>query len=426
MNLSIRLYHHLFNFIAAPHKNDANFDLRAIHTQILAVLSTAIVMWLYSIVAVFMIASPVPGYIGFFCSVIHLLSPILFRFTKNSLFVASVMLFAGMIHQASYSFFTGGFESHVLIWFGILPMLGGLIAGRRGATLWFMISMLVAGGFLYLDLTHYVFPDIITAEGKFLSHALLVFGWIFLSSSIIFIFVTMIEQRELNLKEQGRKIDNLFKVLFHDLANPLGRLSIGLNILKKEKIDDKLERGFYIASQATDSMLEITQNIKNMYAASKGKVNIDLVMSELNSSIEYIRNVFSSELENKSIKIIFNAEKFLGLKLLVEPISFNNQVLGNIISNSIKYSPCGSEIHIRAYPVSSQSFVLEISDKGPGIEESVKKNLFKFDSSDLNQGYGMHIMKSFVEMYQGRVEVESSEKEGSGTTIKLFLQGKWE
>jgi signal transduction histidine kinase len=428
-------YFHLFNYVALLRLKKNDIDPRKIHTQIVVVLSTGVLMWAYAILAYFTISSPIPGIVGAICAIIHIFSPLLFRVTNNSFLAANVLLAAGCAHQATFAYFSGGFHSPLLIWFGILPMIGGVISGRKGAVTWMIITVLLSLVFLILHNNGYQFPYEISEFGKHWAQALLVFGWIFLSSTIVIVYAGLGEYTENKLKSQSDKIDDLFRVLFHDLANPLGRIAIGLTIAKKQNPDGE-NRGLEIAKQATDAMMEITQNIRKMYAVSKGKANVDLVLFPLNSSIEYVQKIYHPELDKKQISLKYNYEANSGLSLVVEPVSFNNQVLGNIVSNAIKFSPPGSKIELSAYPINQNTFKLEIKDEGLGIPKSQIGNLFDISkkttrpgtSGELGTGFGMHIMKTFVEMYGGQVVVESTEEQGSsvqGTTIKLILKGHW-
>lgn len=433
---ALRWYFALYNYVAYHRLRLNDVDRRQIHTQIVTVLCTGVLMWGYAILASFTIASPVPGIVGVACSLVHLLSPLLWRLTNNTYLISNVLLGAGIIHQSTFTYYTGGFTSNILIWFGILPLIGGMIYARKGALTWSITSALVALAFFLLHINGYQFPNLISPIGFLWSHALLVFGWVFISTTIVVVYSGLREHSEGLLHQQGQKIDDLFRVLFHDLANPLGRIAIGLTIAKKSMPSGENNRGFEIASQASEAMLEITQNIRKMYAVSKGKANVDLSMVSLNKAIEYVSRVFSPELERKELSIEYNFDKNSGLNLLVEPVSFNNQVLGNIISNAIKFSPAGSKIMINVYPMNQKSYAVEIKDSGIGMPELLIQQLFDINKKttrpgtmgEIGTGFGMHIMKSFVELYGGQVEVESIEAQGetpSGTTIRLILKGQW-
>lgn len=429
--MNFKFYYKIFNFVAKNRLEKDDVDLRRIHTHTVAVLTTGLLMWAYAILALLTISSPVPGIVGLICATIHLLSPLLFRLYSNAFLISNFMIGSGMLHQGTFSYYTGGFESDILIWFGILPLLAGIIAGRKATLFWSIVVTIWSAVYLILHLNGYVFPNLINANGMLIAHSLMVFGWIFLGTCMIYVVLTMNENQERKLAEQNTKIDDLFRVLFHDLAGPLSRISIGLNISKKELTPESKEHGLDIAIKATDIMLEITQNVRKMYAVSKGRLNNDLSYYPLVDAIEYVTRLYSVELERKHIHLDFETKKYRGLLLLVEPVSFKNQVLGNIISNAIKFSPLESRILIRSYSV-PEFHVVEIVDQGIGIPKALQDHLFDITKKTSREGtmgepgngFGMHIMKSFVEMYKGKMEIESKES-GSGTTVRLFLRAKW-
>lgn len=433
---ALRWYFRLYQFVGKTRLKKHDLDPRVIHSVLVVVITTSMLMWAYAFLALKTIDSLVPGIVGILCSTVHLLTPLIFRKTNNAFIPCNLLLGAGAIHQATFSYYSGGFLSNVLIWFGILPLIGGVICGKKGAMTWICAAVSISLIMFYLYLSGHQFPDYISESGRMWSQILLVFGWIYLSGTIVIVYAGLREHTELLLQSQNKQVDELFRVLFHDLANPLGRIAIGLSIAKRQIHDSENNRGIEIAQLASDSMLEITQNIRKMYAARKGKTNLDLSLTPLNSAIDYIMKVYSGELEKKNITINYHFDKNEGLGLLVEPVSFNNQVLGNIISNAIKFSHRGSNIAVNAYPVGQNNFVIEVKDNGVGIPQPLMGQLFDINKKtsrpgtlgETGIGFGMHILKTFVDMYGGKLQIESSEGDDnmpSGTTVKLFLKGEW-
>jgi signal transduction histidine kinase len=264
---------------------------------------------------------------------------------------------------------------------------------------------------------------------------MLVFGWIFLSSSIVMVYAGLTANYETLLHAQRKKIEDLFRVLFHDLANPLGRIAIGISIAKKHTPEGDAQRGLEIAKAASDSMLEITQNVRKMYAVSKGKANVDLTPTSLDSALSYVLKVYASELDRKQVKVHFDHEKIKHYYVEVEPVSFYNQVFGNIVSNAIKFSAVGGNIIVDASTTANGRVEVKVIDHGIGMPKVLQDQLFDINkktsragtSGETGTGFGMHIMKSFVEMYGGEIFIESQERkenQNSGTTIKLSLKGE--
>ncbi len=428
------LYFFLYSLISGSRLKNQDIESREIHALLISVLTTSPLMWAYALMANYTIANPIPGIIGMIFSIIHILSPLLFRYTNNSYFITNVVLSAGIIHMGTFAYFTGGFQSPSFIWCALIPILGGINCGLKATVTWGVFILFLATTFFIFDSSGFQFPNETTETGKNLSQVLLIFGWIFASSVMVVVLSEMRRHTENLLHQQNVKIDDLFRVLFHDLANPLGRVSIGLTIAKKS-VADANNRGLLIAAQASDSMIEITQNIRKMYAVSRGKANMDLLLTSLNSAIEYTNEVCASEFERKKIKLEYDFKENERIHILVEPISFNNQVLGNIISNAIKFSSDESTIHVKAYAQSPGRITVEIRDHGIGIPKDILPNLFDINKKtsrpgthgEIGTGFGLHIMKSFVEVYGGELEVESRDSLSefpSGTTIKLTLNGQ--
>jgi signal transduction histidine kinase len=434
MNLGT-YYHRLFCFIAKKRLAKGDVDPFRIHCHTVIVLSTSILMWAYVFIAHFTIASPVPGIVGLACAIIHLLSPLLFRVSSSAFGITNITIGTGIIHQATFSYYTGGFNSFILIWFGILPLLAGLIAGKKSVIFWCLLTTVWAGIYLFLHLTGYQFPNLISPQGELFARFFIVFGWIFLGSSITYAVLMLYEDKEKILTEQAQNIDDLFRVLFHDLAGPLSRISMGLKFSSGDIELAKKDHGIAIASRATEDMLEITQNVRKMYAVSKGKISSDLSYCPLIEAIEYVKKLYASDFEKKNIHLDFDSTHYRDLKVLVEPISFKNQVLGNVISNAIKFSPPEAKISIRAYPMNQQFHIIEIADQGIGMSPSLQESLFDINkktsrpgtAGETGTGFGMHIMKSFMELYRGKIEIESRDEtqEQPGTIIKLILQAEW-
>ena len=135
-NIVLSTYLSLFAFVAKNRLEKNDLHERYIHTHLVSVLSTGLLMWAYALVACFTMSSPIPGIVGVVASIVHLLSPLCFRRSNNYFFISNICILSGLIHQGTFAFYTGGFDSNIFIWLGILPMISGVIAGRKGALVW--------------------------------------------------------------------------------------------------------------------------------------------------------------------------------------------------------------------------------------------------------------------------------------------------
>lgn len=406
--------------------------VRPIQIHTLTVITTGALMWAYALLAMTTVSSPIPGIVGAIASAVHLLSPLMYRVSGNVLLNTSVMLLAGLIHQATFSYFTGGFLSNIIIWFGVLPFLGALIAGQRGAILWCIISLSAAGTFFALHLRGHGFPNLISTEGHLTAQIFISVGLIFLTSTLSFFYLHQEAKQRAAEIEQKDRIENLFRVLCHDLGNPLALLQMAIEQVQRTEDEIKKTRYVDISMKAVGNMVDITQNVRRMYAVQEGKADVQCLPMALNAAIEQVRFLFQAPLTHKNLELCYDQNKHNAVVVMVDSVSFVHQVLGNIFSNAVKFSAPGQAIHVHVEQGPAGYVRLIIRDEGIGMPDSLRTQLFSVSakttrpgtSGERGTGYGMHLMKTFVEKYGGDVQVESHEGETNhGTTFTLLLKG---
>ena len=112
------------------------------------------------------------------------------------------------------------------------------------------------------------------------------------------------------------------------------------------------------------------------------------------------------------------------------PLIFGNQLrmrqlVDNLLGNALKYSPEKGRIQV-SIDFESGQLILKISDDGPGIPVSDQPHIFEkyFRASNIStsvdgSGLGLSIVKSIVDMHQGKISVSSSDDSGATFTIVL-------
>jgi signal transduction histidine kinase len=117
---------------------------------------------------------------------------------------------------------------------------------------------------------------------------------------------------------------------------------------------------------------------------------------------------------------------------MAEPVSFMNSALNNILTNAIKFSFPGGVITIAARNLGA-AVELSVTDRGIGMSEKLLADLFDISkqtsrngtSGEKGTGFGMPLLKKFVSLYGGAVEIESKDikkyPEGHGTKVTLRL-----
>jgi len=431
-SLFLKAYQSVYRFISKNRVAQKDLPEMFMHTHLVCVLATGILMWAYAFLAYFTIDHPLPALVGFTASVIHALSPLLYRFNNNRYFNANIFIGAGMIHQATFGFFCGGFHSNIIVWFGILPLLAGLICGRRGIVTWLTIGTLVLIGFLLVDVLGFNFPSMISPMGLLISQALVTFGWIFTSAIVIWFFLVSVEKHQQQIESTKEGIQNLICVITHDISTPISVIMGRTSMLKRIELPELASVSIDKIIVATSNMSSIVNNVRNLYAMELGKSAIALEWINLSRLTPLLQENFSEKLEAKNIKLIVE-NKIGDLEIKSNSDLLIHQILGNLISNAIKFSLVNSEIYL-TLELKDKCAVISIKDSGIGIPSDLLKKLFNMNTStsrtgtsgEKGTGFGLPIVKTYVEKLDGKIAVVSKTVEESalhhGTTFTLEFQ----
>lgn len=431
--LFLRAYDDLFKFIAKDRIEKGDTDLKEIHAHIIAVFATGILMWTYTFIALVAIDNPIPGWVGIITSLIHLHSPLLYRLSKNTFLICSVMLLSGVLHQSTFAFFSGGFTSTILIWLSVIPLLAGIIIGRKGIGFWAVIVLMLSTIFLALELAGYNFPNLITDSGMLFARVVMVFGYILLSTTIISLHTSMHNAYENKLKSERDRVKNLVRVLSHDLSNPILIIENYIKRIIGTLDDDVTGRYADKVNTSVQAMKDISTSVRRMQAAEEGKFSLNIERTSLNECVDYIKFLLEDSLQLKNINIVYDYEANKNRYVYVDPVVFKNQVLANVLSNSIKFSEPGSNIEITISPLDTGRIELNVTDSGVGMSEDLLSGLFSIDKptsrrgtkGESGTGYGMMIVKSFMDRFEGDIQIKSTEKtphcKDHGTIVTLTL-----
>lgn len=218
----------------------------------------------------------------------------------------------------------------------------------------------------------------------------------------------------------------------HDLKNPLSGI-LGIASLVKESCDElnKAELLEYMSmiENSAHMMFQLIKNLLDVNAIESGKLNFEFQTHNIYATVQYILRVYSDRAKEKQINLT-----------LISPSNHyyihvdNNvitQIIDNLISNAIKYSPFNRSVLVRlSYHAGKIRF--EVQDEGVGISEEEQKKLFcKFTrltarptGNEHSTGLGLFIVKRLVEAMNGRVWCESELGKGSTFFVEFDEHAK--
>lgn len=429
LNFLYKNYDTLYRFISEKRLVNKDTPEWQMHAHLVIVLTTSILMWAYAVLAQLTISHPMPMYVGYFASFIHLLSPVLFRISNNVFFISNVLIGMGLIHQATFAYFTGGFSSNVVIWLSILPMIGGIICGKRGIILWSFITIIVVTCYLIMEKSGYQFPYLITEDGFLLSQAFLTFGWIFLNSIIIWVYVELVERNKKNIESANIAKSQFLANMSHELRTPLNAI-IGYSELVSEELQDLGETSVISDMDRIHNaglhLLAIINDILDLSKVEAGKTDLYVesfnIIDLVNESVLLIQPV----IDKNHNQLVLNCSD--DISLMHADKTKVKQILYNLLSNAAKFTENG-KITVSVYndEADKNFIVFSVRDTGIGISETQLQNIFHdFTQAETSStsgyggtGLGLAISERFCELMGGDINVDSELGYGATFTVRL-------
>jgi signal transduction histidine kinase len=223
--------------------------------------------------------------------------------------------------------------------------------------------------------------------------------------------------------------NNLLSSLTHDISSPLCSLNLNLtNVLTHEKPLTLTHRERIL--RALNTIGEMLSSAKLLHAQTLGLSKLTLQPVDLNELIEKTLLKVADLAEGKNIRFDLQLPK-LNSSVMAEPITLSNNVLLNILTNAIKFSPKSGIIHIQV-AAQADSVSLSVIDQGEGFKtkqlEQFSKglNLESSLGTDGEKGTGLGILQiqSFMEMYKGSLSLENAPAKGTalGACVRLKFQ----
>ena len=251
------------------------------------------------------------------------------------------------------------------------------------------------------------------------------------------------------LEEQNRKLEialqhegaaNRAKREFlfnmsHDIRTPMNAI-IGFTSLAATHIDNKEQVLDYLKKISTSSqhLLSLINDVLDMSRIESGKVKIEEKAVHLPDLVHDVRSIIQPDVSAKRLSLFIDTMDVENEDIITDPMRLN-QILLNILSNAIKFTPTGGTISIRisqknGAPKGRGCYEFRIKDNGIGMSEEFLQHIFEPFTQEQKggaskfggTGLGMSIAKSLAEKMGGTISFESTQ--GVGTTFIITIPFK--
>ncbi len=219
----------------------------------------------------------------------------------------------------------------------------------------------------------------------------------------------------------------------HDIRTPMNAI-VGFTELASTHIDNKEQVQDYLGriSVSSQHLLSLINDVLDMSRIESGNVTIEEADVHLPDVVRDIHTIIEPSTAAKHQKLTVSTQEIRNEDIVTDKLRLN-QILLNILSNAVKFTPDGGEISLKVsqLPMEEKTdiaeYVFRIRDNGIGMSEEFRQSVFEAFARERTStvsgiqgtGLGMAITKNIVDMMGGTISVES--ESGKGTEVTVIL-----
>ncbi|HLE13361.1 MAG TPA: ATP-binding protein [Anaerolineales bacterium] len=236
------------------------------------------------------------------------------------------------------------------------------------------------------------------------------------------------ETRARVLEESDRLKSSLLSSVSHELRSPLATIKAGVSSLRSGEVSWESEARVELMEmieEETDRLNRLVGNLLNMSRIEAGALHPQRRWNVLSEIVGGVVKRMEMAARQHRIEVDVPAD------LPLVPVDYlqMEQVFGNLISNSLKYSPPGTTVRICARPGEGQVVTVQVSNQGPPVPQEHLERIFdkfyRITASDriTGTGLGLSICKGIVEAHGGRIWAENLP---GGFAFNFTLPSTWD
>jgi PAS domain S-box-containing protein len=227
---------------------------------------------------------------------------------------------------------------------------------------------------------------------------------------------------DMTLRKQAERLkEEVVAMVNHDLRTPLTTVQVSLELLKESeenRLSPKGEALIEGMSISCNQILRLTQDLLDLDRLESG--HIELHLEDCNIGLVAIRAIELTHglVHRQKMKLSTDIQDIF----VRGDVQRLEQVVTNILTNAVKYSPSGSQIHLAVKQAPDRTMaVVSVKDDGPGIPRAMQSQVFDRyrqvkenpSATKDGSGLGLAICKALVEQHGGKIWVESEVGKGS-------------
>lgn len=243
-----------------------------------------------------------------------------------------------------------------------------------------------------------------------------------------------LRKMNIDLVKLNQDKNEFLGIAAHDLKSPLASIQGLASLIEKHY--DSLPKDEVIGMAgmirlSSSQMFELIRNILDVNAIESGRLKLSPEVTDISCILYSLVKEYTQSAKRKNIALHFQEEGGKTISFL-DP-QMVRQVLDNVLSNAIKYSPPDKNIFVRIRH-DEESIFCDIQDEGPGLSEEEQLKLFgKFTrltprptGNEHSTGLGLFIVKKLLDAMKGQIWCKSRLGQGSLFTVEFpFIETQW-
>ena len=217
----------------------------------------------------------------------------------------------------------------------------------------------------------------------------------------------------------------------HDIRTPMNAIVGFSGLLEKNLQNEKKAKEYLEKIQSSSNLLlMIINQILEMARIESGTAVLQLKAEDMNELFHRVNTVFEEDIRKKNLQ--YHADLDVRHHYVVCDQTKLQEIMLNIISNAIKYTPEGHSIHVKVHEAVSENpsrirYIFSCEDTGIGMSEEYLPHVYEEFSREHTTtenkvpgtGLGLSIIKSMIELMGGSIQVESRQGIGTKFTVDL-------
>ena len=243
---------------------------------------------------------------------------------------------------------------------------------------------------------------------------------------VTFLDVTERKKAEQEIRDGVQRREQFLAMLSHELRNPLAAILSAVHVLEGATwSNDSCRAAGQVVARQAGHMARLLDDLLDMARITRGRIVLRKTKIDLRDTARSAIEALGPFMDERKTRLTVDIDD-APIPVFGDPARLQ-QVQANLLSNASKYSPEGAEVHFELHRQGRQARI-RVSDKGRGIESDMLPRIFDLfvqgpqsvARSDGGMGIGLTLLRSLVELHDGRVEARS-DGPGKGSVFTVWM-----